>query len=116
MIIAFDIDDTLILPPEATGLDRDTPNYELINIYWFFKRQGHRMIVWSGGGMDYAKMWGEKLGLQADEYRTKEEDKTIDISFDDCIIDLAKVNIRVKRWNNSETRTPPHLRKNDPIL
>jgi len=69
------------------------------------------MIVWSGGGKDYAQMWGEKLGLQADEYRTKEKDLSIDICFDDCIVELAKVNVRVKRWSNSETRTPPHLRK-----
>ncbi len=105
MIIAFDVDDTLILPPEATGFDRDIPNYELINIYRWFQKEGHRMIVWSGGGEDYARMWGEKLGLNAYEYRTKQEDKSIDICFDDCIVDLAKVNIRVSRWNNNITRT-----------
>ena len=69
------------------------------------------MIIWSGGGADYAKMWGDKLGLQADEYRMKEEDKTIDIAFDDCIVDPARVNIRVKRWNNSKIRMLPKLRK-----
>lgn len=110
MIIAFDIDDTLILPPEATGLDRDTPNYEVIAIYRFFQVQGERMIVWSGGGESYARMWGEKLGLNADEYRHKKADPTIDICFDDCIVDLAKVNVRVKRWNNSVARTLPQDR------
>jgi len=32
MKIAFDIDDTLIIPSVATGLDIDTPNYETIAI------------------------------------------------------------------------------------
>ena len=94
MIIAFDVDDTLI---EARGLGRDVPNYEIINLYRFFQSQGERMIVWSGGGQSYARMWGEKLGLEADEYRTKEKDLTIDICFDDCFVELAKLNFRVKR-------------------
>jgi phosphoserine phosphatase len=55
MKIAFDIDDTLIIPSVATGFDRDTPNYEMINLYKWFESQGHYMIIWSGGGVDYAK-------------------------------------------------------------
>ena len=111
MILAFDVDDTLILPPEATGLDRDTPNYNVITIYRFFQAQGERMIVWSGGGESYAKSWGEKLGLNADEYRMKAQDKSIDICFDDCIVDLAKVNVRIARHNNQITRTLPKDRR-----
>lgn len=110
MIIAFDVDDTLIIPPEATGLDRDTPNYEVIAMYRWFQAQGHTMIIWSGGGMDYAKMWAEKLGLNPNQYRTKEKFPDIDIAFDDCDVDLAKVNIKVKRFNNSVTRTIPSER------
>lgn len=109
-IIAFDVDDTLISPPEATDLDRDVPNYETIAIYRWFQSQGNRMIVWSGGGEDYARMWGEKLGLKADEYRAKAPDKTVSICFDDCIVDLAQVNIRVSRIKNSAKRTIPNNR------
>jgi len=106
MKIAFDVDDTLIVPSVATEFDRDVPNYDTIAIYRWFQAQGNYMIIWSGGGDDYAKMWAEKLGLEADEYiakdtRMKDE---IDIAFDDCDINLAKVNVRVRRLNNSVDR------------
>lgn len=116
MIIAFDVDDTLIIPPEATGLDMDTPNYETIAIYRFFQSQGHTMIVWSGGGVDYAQRWADKLGLAPDFIRVKQKDLLEDgqplvhIAFDDCDVDLARVNIKVKRLNNSLKRTPPPKR------
>lgn len=111
MKIAFDVDDTLIMPPEATDLDRDIPNYEIINIYRFFQSQGHYMIVWSGGGLDYARMWAEKLGLKPNEVRAKAPAKDeVDIAFDDCDIDLARVNVKVKRLKNGRTRTLPHER------
>lgn len=107
LVIAWDIDDCMIIPSVATGFDTDVPNYETIKIYNWFKSQGYYMIIWSGGGKDYAKMWADKLGLEADEYLAKDtrlKDK-IDISFDDCIVDLAKVNVRVKRLNNKVDRS-----------
>jgi hypothetical protein len=106
LVVAWDMDDTLIIPAVATELDRDVPNYETIAIYRWFQAQGNYMIIWSGGGEDYAKTWAEKLGLTADEYMAKDtrlKDK-IDIAFDDSDIDLAKVNIKVKRINNSISR------------
>ena len=60
MKIAFDVDDTLIIPSIATDFGRDTPNYETINLYKWFQSQGHYMIIWSGGGQDYAKQWAER--------------------------------------------------------
>lgn len=103
MNIAFDVDDTLIIPSVATGFDRDVPNYETISVYRWFQAQGHHMIVWSGGGVDYARMWADKLGLNPDEIRVKEK-SDVDIAFDDCDVDLAKVNVKVKRFNNSVRR------------
>lgn len=113
--IAFDVDDCLILPPEATGLDRDTPNYETIAILKWFQAQGHEIIVWSGGGVGYAGMWAEKLGLVGTSTIRKEKllnDGTyfIDIAFDDCDIDLAAVNVKVKRLNNGVERIIPSKR------
>ena len=110
--IAFDVDDTLIIPAVALkdephpyiGIYGAIPNYEIISIYKFFKKQGHFMIVWSGGGIDYARTWAEKLGLNPDSVIVKEKNDNIDIAFDDCIVDLAKVNIRVKRLNNNISR------------
>jgi len=108
--IAFDVDDTLIIPRIVAGGDMDVPNYENIAIYKWFQQQGCYMIIWSGGGKDYARMWGEKLGLNADEYRdksTNEEsyDETIDVAFDDCDVKLAKVNVKVKRLKNAVSRS-----------
>jgi hypothetical protein len=101
--IAFDIDDTLIIPSVVTGVV-DTPNYETISIYKWFQLQGYYMVLWSGSGIDWARLWNEKLGLKADEIRVKQKSDDIDICFDDCDVDLAKVNIKVKRWNNEISR------------
>ena len=102
--IAFDIDDCLLIPNIATGFANDTPNYETITTYKWFQKQGNQMILWSGSGLDWAKTWGEKLGLQPFTIQKKEKDLSIDISFDDCLVDLARVNIKVNRLNNSISR------------
>lgn len=104
MKIAFDVDDTLIIPPCATGLDIDTPNYETISLYKWFQSQGHSMVIWSGSGVDWAKRWAEKLGLGPCEIRVKTKSNDIDICFDDCDVNLAKVNVKVKRLKNSVSR------------
>ena len=102
--VAFDVDDTLLLPSVAAGFGRDTPNYENIAIYKWFQAQGCYMIIWSGSGIDWAKTWAEKFGLTADEFPTKEKRSDVDIAFDDMAVDLATVNVRVKRINNSISR------------
>ncbi len=104
MRIAFDIDDTLIIPSVATGLEKNIPNYETISIYRWFKSQGHYMIIWSGSGVKWAKQWSSQLGLSPDEIRVKQKSNDVDLTFDDCDIDLGKVNIKVKRINNSISR------------
>ena len=111
--IAFDVDDTLIIPAVALkdephpyiGIYGAIPNYEVISIYRFFQKQGHSMIIWSGGGVDYARRWADKLGLEPNEIIIKEKNESIAIAFDDCDIDLAKVNIKVKRLNNGVDRS-----------
>ena len=104
MKIAFDVDDTLIIPSVATGFGRDTPNYETIAIFRWFQAQGHDMIIWSGSGVDYARTWAEKLGLKAD-VRVKAVSADVDIAFDDMSsASLGKVNVKVRRINNSASR------------
>lgn len=106
MKIAFDIDDTLIIP--LVALDKksmyDVPNYNVIAVYRWFQENGAYMIVWSGGGIDYARHWADKMGLFPDEVREKTKGEDIDIVFDDCDVDLGKVNIKVKRLNNQVSR------------
>lgn len=104
MKIAFDVDDTLIIPGMVVGSNSDVPNFDTINLYRWFQSQGHHMIIWSGGGIDYAKMWAEKLGLFPTEVRLKKFHADIDIAFDDCDVELAKVNVKVKRLKNNISR------------
>ena len=119
MKIAFDVDDTLIVPAIALkdephpyiGMHGAVPNYDIIAIYRWFQSQGNHMIVWSGGGVDYARTWAEKLGLNPDEVIEKTKAGDIDIAFDDCDVDLAKVNVKVKRVNNSVSRKDWNIHK-----
>lgn len=112
MKIAFDVDDTLIVPAVALndephpyiGMYGAVPNYPVIEIYKWFQSQGNYMIIWSGGGVDYARTWAEKLGLNPDDVIEKVKNDDVDIAFDDCDVDLAKVNVKVKRLNNSISR------------
>jgi hypothetical protein len=114
MKIAFDIDDTLIVPSVVTGI-RDTPNYETIAVYKWFQSQGYHMILWSGSGVDWARHWNEVLGLKTDEIRIKQKSDDVDICFDDCEVDLATVNIKVKRFNNEISRKDWNETKREPI-
>lgn len=112
MKVAFDIDDTILVPSVATASGDNVPNYPVIAIYKFFQEQGAEMILWSGSGMDWAKRWGEKFGLEPFTVRMKQKSEDVDIAFDDCIVDLAKVNVRVRRIANGISRkewneTPP---------
>lgn len=107
MKIAFDIDDTILVPSIVAGNDvssYNVPNYEVISVYKWFQAQGNEMILWSGSGMDWAKTWGEKFDLMPFTVRMKEKSDDIDIAFDDCEVSLAKVNVRVKRIKNNVSR------------
>jgi len=99
LVIAFDIDDTLIIPSVVTRA-RDVPNYETIAVYRWFQAQGFHMVLWSGAGVDWARTWGDKLGLQPDEIRVKGEGH-VDIAFDDMDVKLATVNVKVGRVANN---------------
>lgn len=115
LYVAFDVDDTLIVPAVATGFDRDVPNYDTIAVYRWFQAQGNVMIVWSGGGEDYARQWADKLGLVADHYLDKHTSQqsgwhnVVDLAFDDSDLTLATVNVKVKRLNNKVIRWPERI-------
>jgi hypothetical protein len=110
--IAFDTDDCLLVPSVASGFGRDTPNYETIAMFQWFKKQGYYMIIWSGSGVDWAQQWAEKFGLEADEYPVKGS-VPVDIAFDDCDVELGTVNVKVKRINNSISRGEWNKNKKD---
>jgi len=57
-IIAFDIDGTLI------NEFNDAPKYWVINLLLWFKKIGWDVVIWSGGGIDYATTRVRKLGFE----------------------------------------------------
>lgn len=99
-IAAFDVDGTLL------NLDR-TPNYGVIQLAQWFIENGDLVVVWSGGGKEYAEQVGRKLGFgDSVSYhpKTKETAEFIqpDIAFDDEPVELAKVNVLVGDGQESE--------------
>jgi len=93
MTVAFDVDGTLIYPEGVPGHEPDTPRYEVIQLFHLFERFGCTMIIWSGGGIDYAERWAGKLGLQA--VIAEKGNVKADIVIDDEIVNLGKVNLEV---------------------
>ncbi len=86
--IAFDVDGTLI------DLSTDQPKVSVIRLLESFNQMEKcQVFVWSGGGTDYAKMWLNRLGVNAMVIEKGSID--MDVCFDDEEVALAKVNIRV---------------------
>ena len=69
------------------------PLYENIQLFKMFEALGCRMIICSGGGIDYAERWAQKLGLKA--LIIGKGSIQVDIAFDDEKVNLEKVNIKV---------------------
>jgi hydroxymethylpyrimidine pyrophosphatase-like HAD family hydrolase len=107
MRIAFDVDGTLITLneyPEYGG--REQPRWEIVEMLKTLHRAGHEIVVWSGGGGDYAELWVRRLFLKP--YVKEACGKPItaptfegkrlpfcDLCFDDEEVNLAKVNVKV---------------------
>ncbi len=79
LIVAFDVDGTLIVD--------DVPQVTIINMLQVLSKltKNVRIIVWSGGGQQYAEMWVRRLGLEKYVWRcmVKVNDYPVDIAFDD---------------------------------
>ena len=94
MKIAFDVDGTLI---HQSGEKIDTPRYDVINLFLAFEKLGNEMYIWSGGGVDYAARWAEKLGLDAKvvEKGSFKPDIAVDDMAHESEFNLGVVNIEV---------------------
>lgn len=73
VIIAFDVDGVLIRNTDSDDREHGVPfNDDMPIYYWVNTLQvlstckNVRIVVWSGGGKQYAETWGRRLGL--DQY------------------------------------------------
>lgn len=94
LIIAFDVDGTLVSSD-------DVPSFQMINTLQVLSKlsKNVRIVVWSGGGKEYAEMWGRRLGLDEYVWKYMAKDRTFhtDIAFDDQqAFALADKNIIVR--------------------
>lgn len=55
-IACFDVDGTLIW--------NDQPRPAVVELLKILQKLDYDIYVWSGGGMDYAKIWARRLGLE----------------------------------------------------
>jgi hydroxymethylpyrimidine pyrophosphatase-like HAD family hydrolase len=94
MRIAFDVDGTLI---HQSGSREDTPRYDIIALFHSFEKLGYEMYIWSGGGVDYATRWKEKLGLNAKvvEKGSFKPDIAVDDMAHESEFNLGVVNLAV---------------------
>ena len=103
IIIAFDVDGTLISNTNGLGVER--LNVEIYSLMVLLsKMKNTRIIVWSGGGKEYAEQIVTKYGIA--KYVTSchgkaEFDESIDGTVDICFDDqhetlLAEKNIIVR--------------------
>lgn len=57
VIVAFDVDGTIL----ANG---DLPiHHQIVTLQVLSTYKNIRIVVWSGGGKQYAETWGKRLGL-----------------------------------------------------
>ena len=69
LIFAFDVDGTLIRNADSERIhglpnSNDVPIVHQINTLMVLSTYKNiRIVVWSGGGKQYAEMWGKRLGL-----------------------------------------------------
>jgi len=86
--IAFDVDGTLID-------HEDRPLYRNVELLRRFVEDGMDVIVWSGGGVDYAERFVRKLGFEGLVRVIAKGNEQVDIAFDDEKVNLGRINYEV---------------------
>lgn len=105
-IIAFDVDGTLITnndPERVHGVpsNDEVPHVPIINMLMTFSRfKNVKIVVWSGGGKQYAETWGRRLGLDKYVWRYASKTETMPypvVAIDDMqACELGIVNLIVR--------------------
>lgn len=86
VVICYDVDGTLIT------LD-NKPRHDVIKTLFMFRELGCKIYVWSGGGIDYATQWVNRLGLPCEVIA--KGSILPSIAFDDQLVGLGEVSIQV---------------------
>lgn len=97
MIVAFDVDNTLVREDESV-------NWDVVQLMMAFHNLGATVVLWSGGGYDYAERWGRRLGLDPfiDAYLDKDKRFRPDLTVDDGPeTDFGCPNLLVKNISTS---------------
>lgn len=80
LVIAFDVDGTLVS-------EDDVPCMQYIWMLQTLSKltKNVKIVVWSGGGKQYAEMWGKRLELDEYVWKYMAKDRTfhVDIAVDD---------------------------------
>lgn len=99
MKIAFDVDGTLYDNyPYFDKKIGEQPRTAIVEFLKELHMAGHYIIVWSGGGKEYASQRVRDLKIEKFVHQTcskLQNDGTVDVCFDDQDVTLAKVNIKI---------------------
>jgi predicted HAD superfamily phosphohydrolase YqeG len=98
--IAIDVDDTLITwMVDGTAI----PNHNVLDLLRWFVRNKHDVIVWSGGGVEYAQRWAEKLGVASDVRVVEKGSEPVDIAIDDGGLGFSRDETAIE-WVEQELK------------
>ncbi len=121
IVIAFDVDGTILnnegIPPETPAYlrPRHGVNLEVILLIQILsaKMKNTRIIVWSGGGKEYAEQICREYGLEryVDRCYSKTDcDEKVDICFDDIhACELADKNLKPYQTSEEDKRIKEQL-------
>jgi hypothetical protein len=95
MVIAFDVDNTLLIERDGKVVVNEDVRNLMVAIYNLGLAD---VVVWSGGGAGYAEYATRDCGIKhmVDMYWGKGEGYYPDISIDDMEANLATINLRLK--------------------
>ena len=112
-IFCFDVDGTLIKSANASVFKRrrsygetypfDAANLDIVELIPLLAQLSSvKIVVWSGGGKDYAQKWVERLQIEQWVWRVASKTEKSDIekygtiiAIDDQDVELGTVNIQI---------------------
>lgn len=92
IIIAFDVDGTLIT--NTGNVMPDVSNRRIVDLLKILSTfKNIRIVVWSGGGKEYAERWVRLLGIEECVWRVASKTEWKEINADIAIDDIQDTSI-----------------------